>query len=90
MQEQFDNLRKGRSRVLVKKHTLIVGYQREKVLSIIQVCLPDLPIAIDNWIYWSFFFLKELKVLCEMRNFRSCVVILSNESKEKIESDIND
>jgi hypothetical protein len=37
MQEQFDNLRKGRSRVLVKRHTLIIGYQREKVISIVQV-----------------------------------------------------
>jgi len=36
MQEQFDNLRKGRSRVLWKGHTLIIGYQREKVISIIQ------------------------------------------------------
>lgn len=35
LQEQFDELRKGRSNVLDKGHTLIVGYHPEKLRSIL-------------------------------------------------------
>lgn len=99
MQEQFDNLRKGRSRVLVKKHTLVIGYQREKVISIIQVrVFPEyhgmLPIyrlydlttlCLLRIPYLQF---QELRDYCKLRGIRSHLVILSSIPKETVESEI--